>query len=143
MTALAEFSIRVAGMLHDPQGLIYDPPSLESALRIALEEYSLARRAPYTIQGLDGATETSVPGMDEVVVALGAAGHAAAGRSLQRAESFNLNQQVPAELHSWSQNALQCFKELLELIRLADFHNQGMPPWAEQGWALDAWEESS
>jgi hypothetical protein len=140
VASLTTFISRVAGMLHDPAGLIYDSAALESALRTALDQYNRARGQVYTIQDLDGASETSLPAIDEVIIAMGAAGHAAAARSLQRAESFNLNQAVPDTLQSWSRQVLELFAEELDRARLTDFRGQDVPCWAAQGWPLDSWD---
>ncbi|MDD5371280.1 MAG: hypothetical protein PHQ40_19540 [Anaerolineaceae bacterium] len=140
MSMLADFRGWVAGLLQDPAGLIYEADHLDAAVRMALREYGLARGIVETIQGLDGAVATSVTGIEEGVIVLGAAGYAAAGRVARRAEAFSLGQSVPTGLVKWASDRLERFGELLEVIRLGRLRAADAPAWSPTGWRLDEWD---
>jgi hypothetical protein len=140
MSSQADFRAWVAGLLQDPAGLVYEAETLDSAVRMALREYGLVRGSVETIQGLDGAAATSVAGIEEGVIVLGAAGYAAAGRVARRTEAFNLGQSVPQGLAKWSADMLARFSELLEQARLGRLRAETAPAWSPTGWRLDAWD---
>lgn len=143
MASLDELRVWLASLLQDPQALIYDAASLDSSLRMALREYNLACGKASTVQGLDGATDSSLIPEHEGVIVLGAAGFAAGGRVARRAEAFNLGQAVPQGLAAWSADALQRFHALLETIRQGSLQGASTPGWETQGWPVDGWEEQA
>ena len=143
MATLAGLSTRLGRLLDDPSGVIYDAATLEEALRTALGRYNQALGAQATLQGLDGEAETSLPQGDEEILLYGAASFAVGGRCLKRAESFNLDQNVPATLRERGQEMARAFEGYLERRRVAKLHQEGVSPLPEQGWGLDAWEEQA
>jgi hypothetical protein len=140
MSTQADFRGWVAGLLQDPEGLVYEADTLDAAVRMALREFGLVRGILETIEGLDGAAATSVTGIEEGVIVLGAAGYAAAGRVARRTEAFNLGQSVPQGLAKWSAEMLARFSELLEQARLGRLRAETAPAWSPAGWRLDAWD---
>jgi hypothetical protein len=66
-----------------------------------------------TIDGLDSAAGTTVPGADEWLIQLGAAGHAAQMRAISRSETFNLNAEAVKFLRDMAKDYLATFREAL------------------------------
>lgn len=80
----------------------------------------------HQVDGLDAAAGTTVPDADETMLELGAAGHAAQMRALNRVETINMNPDVVKTYRDTAKDYLSRFAELLTiepgaLSYLADF----------------------
>ncbi len=67
------------------------------------------------IDGLDAAAGTTVPDADETLLELGAAGHAALMRALNRVETINMNPDVVKTYRETAADYLSCFAGLLTI----------------------------
>lgn len=154
---LATLLTRVRDLLADSGADLWMDASLTEALRLALGEYNLAARvdapagALAALQGLDGATETSLPAAHESLLVWGAAAWAALGRAVDRAglQDGGAESQV---FKAWGEARLGEFKAMLaalfpgyraalngeaasaalpddEAARLADLRTAANPPW--------------
>jgi hypothetical protein len=121
----------------DAQPVLYlnnvegDEPQLGDELR-------LWYTSSHTIDGLDGAAITTLPGEHEALIAGGAAGHAALGRGVDLIEITSADLYGTGLLLVWAQRKLKDFREALEKIRRAHAR-AGLPYGA--GWKLDKWDE--
>lgn len=70
----------------------------------------------HTLDGLDDATETTFPDRHGALLALGAAGFAAAAREVTVLEQPNLNDWAPRNLHAWADRQLTRFYSRLDEI---------------------------
>jgi hypothetical protein len=64
-----------------------------------------------TINGLDGATATTVHAEDELLIVTGGAGHAAVQRAVGVVEGINVHGYVTLNLHTWGQQRLDEFRD--------------------------------
>ena len=139
-TNLASLQARVATLLVDAAGVNFPAAQLEESLRLALGEYNLRLgpqgQAPVTLDGLDGATGTTLPVQHESMLVVGAAAYAVTGRTVSRAENYDLNQSLPQQLLDWALERLNDFRKMIdgiirdaELARKSELHNAANPPW--------------
>lgn len=137
---LSSIRDKVKAMLQDDANLVFDPATIESCIRFALDEYGLAKGAVQTISGLDGAVTTTVPDLESIIIQIGAAGYAVEGRVVKRSESFNFKQYIPREIRSWGEDRIKDFQRMLERVRTGTFHGANAVPWHNHGWAMDSWD---
>lgn len=137
-TDLTTLDARVRAALGDPQGLIYDAAALEAALLSALSALNTAgatseQPRPYTVAGLDGAAETSLP--DELVELLvrGAAAQAALSRAMGRSEGYSPTLAVPAAQLAWARAEQAAFEAGVDELRRASLQRAAQPPWSLPG----------
>ena len=69
----------------------------------------------HQVDGLDAAAGTTVPDADETMLELGAAGHAAQMRALNRVETINMNPDVVKTYRDTAKDYLSRFAELLTI----------------------------
>ena len=121
----------------DTQPVLYlnsidgDEPQLDDELRLW---YTVR----HTIDGLDSATVTTVPGAHVSLLVAGAAGFAALSRTLDLIEVTSADQYMTGLLGVWSQRKLKEFRAALELVKRSKAR-AGMP--YTQGWKLDKWDD--
>lgn len=106
---------RAAAFLADGTRLIFTTPLLTEALRLALGEYGAAGQAAATLEGLDGAGSSSLAGVHETLIVIGAAGYAAQARALERAEGYQEGGESAA-LKAWGDARLGEFKAMLGFV---------------------------
>ena len=115
-TTLASLTDRVEAMLMDGSNLVFDTGTIAEGIRLAVGEYNLAREidglAAVTLNGLDGASSTTLSTAHDTLIVIGAAGFATNSRSADRAESFELGAEA-AEHLTWSEKQLGVFREML------------------------------
>lgn len=136
---LAQISERVARVLMDPGRLVWAEAVLEEAIRLALGEYNQTLSGAATLQGLDGALQSTLPGEHESLIVLGGAAHAAAICLAGKVEAFP-PAAIREDLASWAKQRREVYLQGLDWIRTQDLHT-GTLPWLRPGWKLDAWEE--
>ena len=102
------------------------------------EEVRLWYSKQQTIQGIDSASTTTLPGDHESVIILGAAGHAAMSRTADLIETANTDLYQVGLLGTWGQRKIREFMGRLKVIRQAGARSG--PAW-RTGWALDKWDE--
>jgi len=108
---------RVRAVVADAGGSLYEVSLLDEGLRRALERLNEAAGAEWTVSGLDGAAETSLPAAEQAWLVVGAAAYAVEARALQRVERFDLNTGVPAALLNWAVRQREEFFAGLEGVR--------------------------
>lgn len=94
--------------------------------------------ARHTIDGLDSATATTIPGQHESLIVLGAAGHAAMSRTIDLIEISGTDLYQVGLLGAWGQRKLKEFMQGLKEIQQAAARSG--PSWGA-GWGLDKWDE--
>lgn len=72
---------------------------------------------PHTLDGLDSATETTLPPADEELIALGAAGYAALEKSRAAVGTVNVSGYTPLHWSEWAERRLAIFHERLIATR--------------------------
>lgn len=140
---LTSMRAKLADVLQDPAGLVFDSAAIDGAIRTALAEYSLAKGTPQTLDGLEGAAATTFPDVEAVVITIGAAGYAVEGRVFKRSESFNFKQYSSPEIRLWADSQLKLFRAYLKQIRAGSFRGAGAAAWPDRGWAMDAWDPNT
>ena len=120
----------------DTQPVLYlnqidgDEPQLDDELRLWYTKR-------HTIDGLDSASETTVPGQHDSLLVAGAAGFAALSRTIDLIEVTSADQYMTGLLGVWAQRKIKEFRTALEVIKRAKSRG-GMP--YSQGWKLDKWD---
>jgi len=90
--------------------------------------------AAHTIEGLDGASSTSLPEICEPALVNGAAGSAYALRAASLVESYGTRAEDAGRLMETSRLFMEHFDQMLKGLKL--LQEFGFPP----GFALDAWD---
>lgn len=88
------------------------------------------------LNGLDGATLTTLPGQDEALVVLGAAGQAALSRALDLMETPSQDLYAVTLLAVWGRTRLKEFNAGLEVRRAASARRGAGVSWGG-GWTVD------
>ena len=116
---LATLIDRVEALVMDSGNRVFDVVTITEGLRLALGEYNLAREtatlAAVTLNGLDGAAATTLGVGHESLLVLGGGGYAASARAVDRAESFELDQES-ASLAGWAGKRLSEFRSMLTIL---------------------------
>jgi len=106
----------VKALLMDSSSVIYDTGTITEGIRSALGEYNTAKEtAPVTLSGLDEELTTTLPGVHDTLLVLGAAGYAATARAVDRAESFTLGSEAE-DLQKWGEARLKEFRGMLGFL---------------------------
>ena len=101
------------------------------------DELRLWYTTSHTIDGLEAATETTIPGEHETLLVSGAAGHAAMARGVDLVEVTSADLYGTGLLLTWAQRKLKEFRDALEKIKCSRAR-AGQP--FSQGWMLDKWD---
>jgi hypothetical protein len=133
----------VRGALMDSSSAIWTDDDLQLAIRNALREMNLALGTAYTVDGLDGAAATSLPGALFGTLEVGAGAYAVSARMVDRAEAYELANES-GSLKGWYELQRSAFEALLskavagaektaELARLAGLRASSSPfaAWAD------------
>jgi hypothetical protein len=131
---LSEYLERVRAFLVDAGEVSYSDESLEEALRQACGDLGRSYGAFVTIEDLDSADATSVELADEDLSGRGAAGYAARMRAVDRADSANLGQNMPANLLDWSKNTLYYFDQRMREVKQRLMQQSTNNPAGEWTW---------
>ncbi|WP_298007925.1 MULTISPECIES: hypothetical protein [Anaerolinea] len=109
---LSDLLNRVRLFLHDSEGARYSQDDLTAAVRMALMEINLVSAQAFTLAGLDGVIETTLPERLHHLLGMGAAGYAATARAAAQAE-WELSPQKELSLTLWSRNVMEDFRRIL------------------------------
>lgn len=140
MSSFEELSARLSRQFLEAPGLVLPAETLSEAFLSALGRLNSFLGRAYTLAGLGGAVETSLP--EELVPALmaGAAAGAADYALRQRLTSFSKALGGTDGLESWATHLSRQFDALLERARSLSLQSEGgLPysawPWVEKpGW---------
>lgn len=138
MTTWTDLRLRLRALLSDPNEVLFSDALLEESARQALAQLDAAAGRPgWTLAGLDGAPETTLPAPEQEIWLVGASAAAVSLRALARAERFDLNESAFAELRSWADRQAGEFAAALEGVRRRYLHTAPEPPYGRAGWPLD------
>lgn len=153
---LATITEQARALLMDGSGTAWDDTTMTAAVRQAAAEYSLAAGEPLLIAGLNGAVTTLEAPYDALIV-WGAAAYAALARSIDKADTFDIegvNEAAAATLRGWGEARLAEYRAMLravypgylmavdpgdhaaEMARRASLRVTSTPPWGQ--WVFDA-----
>lgn len=130
---LDDLQARAALCLGDVTHLIWTPDLLSEAARHALAAYAVVTGAAVTVQGLDGAEQTSLPGEDCELIVQGTAAYAAHLRVAARSEAYALSPQTLPIMAAWARAALDAYGARLESARRRGLNQSEQVPYS-------AWE---
>jgi len=138
MTTWTDLRQRLRALLSDPNGVLFSDALLEEAARRALAALDAAGGGlGWTLAGLNGAVETSLPAPEQEICLAGAGAAAVTLRALARAERFDLNESIGGELAGWAERQQAQFDAALERVRSRCLQSATLPPYGSAGWPLD------
>lgn len=124
----------VALALGDATNLIWSAETLDQAIRAALAEISGAYGTMVTLNGLDGATETTLEEADIQVLVLGATAYALTSRVSDRFEEASPVREDIDALIKHRDKTMAAFQEQLEGVRLRKFQEAEDAPYSAWEW---------
>jgi len=125
---------RVRCHLNDMGGLIWTDGMLEAAVRSALRAISRVYDEDFTLSGLDGALETTLPDEDEHALVTGAVAYALTFRASGRFEDAAQDQNLPSALANWASAHMARFQTLLAQCRRRTHQTSPDPPYSQWEW---------
>jgi hypothetical protein len=125
---------RVRCHLNDTAGLIWTDAMLGTAVRSAILALSQIYEEAFTLEGLDGALETTLPVEDEHALVTGAVAYALTFRASGRFEDASLNQELPTALADWASAHMARFQALLGEIRAREQQRSTEAPYSQWEW---------
>jgi len=123
LTVLTE---RLRVYLVDKGSLVWDDDLLHEAIRQALVDMQVVCPVSLTINGLDGALESTLDTGMETLLVRGAGGYAVEMRTIDRADSYELNQ-TGLEMAEWARKEKGLFWTDLERKRMVYLQNGAAP----------------
>jgi len=125
---------RVRCHLNDMGGLIWTDGMLEAAVRSALRAISRVYDEDFTLSGLDGALESTLPDEDEHALVTGAVAYALTFRASGRFEDAAQDQDLPSALANWASAHMARFQTLLAQSRGRSHQISPDPPYSQWEW---------
>lgn len=125
---------RVRCHLNDTASLIWTDAMLEEAVRSALQALSRVIDESFTLSGLDGAVETTLPEEDEHALVTGAVAYALTFRASGRFEDAALKGDLPAALMDWASAHMARFQAMLAQIKVRSHQESADVPYSEWEW---------
>jgi hypothetical protein len=101
------------------------------------DELRLWYTGSHTIDGLNSATETTIPGEHDSLLVVGATGHAALAHGVDLADTSSADMYATGLILVWAQRQLKTFRDALEKIKRSSAR-AGLP--YGSGWKLDKWD---
>jgi hypothetical protein len=115
---LAEVRAQVSVHLNDTGKLIWTDTLLDSSIRSALQALGRALGEALTLDGLDGAPETTLAEDDQQALVVGAVAHALKLRVTGKFENARTGGAPMGELADWAAKQMERFERLLaDLMR--------------------------
>lgn len=121
------FRQQVSVFLIDPEGNIWDPASLDEAIRLALSDLQRISPIKLSILGLDEATITGLDGGMAELLVKGAAAYALEMRIIDRADMYELNQ-TGLDMSGWVEKVKQRYLLEIEKMRRAYLQKSANAP---------------
>ncbi len=129
---------RVEVLLADSNNKSWSTTTITECMRYALNEINLAAgktsTSAYTINGLDTATETTIPGTDVECLIVGTAFYCAKNRAVDRLEKANLGEGPTTGLDKWANWAESRFTVLLNQVKARALQGSSSAPHSEVDW---------
>ncbi len=133
-TTLATLRDWVELTLGDTTNLIWSAETLDQAVRSALAELSGVYGCALTLNGLDGATETTIEEADVQVLVLGATAYTLANRVSERFEEASPVREDIDALIKHRDKTMAAFEGQLEGVRLRKFQEAEDAPYSPWEW---------
>ncbi len=141
MSALTDLRTRIRTQYLDPQGLVLDDDTLDEGFRSALEEISRIYGTALTLEGLDGATVTTLEPLDLPCLLTGVTAFGLKIILLNRLKGFSTSLTADAELMTAEHHFKERFKTFLEELRMTDLQRSEACPHIGWEWCdLAPWE---
>ena len=131
---LTSAKAQVAEQLSDLTNLVWSSSSLEEALRASLAELSKTYGEILTLNGLDGASSTSLEDIDTQVLILGGVAFAIRFRVMGRFEEVSPEDLQPDEMVKWATITMDKFQTDLTMIQLRRFQQSTDHPHSTWEW---------
>ncbi len=139
---LATARDRVEMYLGDSSNLTYSTDSIEEALRSALAELSIVHGTALTLNGLDTASTTTLPAIDEFALIIGAVAYALQFRNAARLEDAMPQAADPDSLLLSAKEFRSHFDYQLKQIKRRLMQESSDHPHSEWDWDEDySWED--
>jgi hypothetical protein len=133
-TTLATLRDWVELALGDPTNLIWSTATLDGAIRGALAEISGAAGTTLTLNGLDGATETTLEDRDTPLLVVGASAYALATRLSERIEEATPDREDLDDLAKHKDKAMANFQALLAGFKRRNLQESPNTPYTQWLW---------
>ena len=131
---LTSAKAQVAEQLSDLTNLVWSSSSLEEAVRASLAELSKTYGEILTLNGLDGASSTSLEDMDTQVLISGGVAFAIRFRVMGRFEEASPEDLQPDEMVKWATITMDKFQTDLTMIQLRRFQQSTDHPHSIWEW---------
>ena len=131
---LSTIKERVSCHLNDTGGLVWPDALLETAVRSALLALGRILEEPLTLEGLDGAVETTLADDGQHVLITGAVAYALNLRATGRFEDANSRKDLPANLADWATAHMARFQAMLAEVKGRSHQEAGTAPYDQWAW---------
>jgi hypothetical protein len=121
--------------LADLSNLVWSDTALEEALRAALAELANAYGSALSLDGLDGATSTTLEDLDAQVLVTGGAAYAARFRVMGRYEEATPEDRQNEPMAKWAAETMAKFQSDLIRVRVRKFQDSTDCPYSPWDWA--------
>lgn len=125
---------RVSCHLNDTGSLIWSDSMLETAVRSALLALGRVLEESLTLEGLDGAVETSLAEDDQHVLVVGAVAFALTFRASGRFEDARSRTDSPGPLADWATAHMARFQTMLAQVKLRSHQESTAAPYDQWTW---------
>ncbi len=141
MSDLTDICTRIRTQYLDPNKYAVEDDTLEEAVRSALGDISRVYESPHTLEGLDGALETTLPERDIPVLMTGASGYVLTILLQYCFSHYTPSLVDDANLMKAEHHMNARFKTLLTELRMDDFQRSQACPHIDWEWHdLAPWE---
>lgn len=134
---LTEIKARVSVHLNDTGKLIWGDDLLESAIRSALFAIGRVLDTTLSLEGLDGAVETTLAEDHQHVLVIGAVAYGLTLRATGRFDDARAREELPGALTSWASAHMARFQVMLGSVK-AEMHQKAETvPYDKWDWEED------
>jgi len=131
---LTDFKTRVSAHLNDTGKLIWRDPLLESAIRSALQAIGRVLDETLSLEGLDGAVETTLAEDHQHVLVVGAVAYGLTLRATGRFDDARAREDLPDALAAWASAHMARFQIMLGEVRLETYQKAETVPYDQWDW---------
>ncbi len=133
---------RVETYLDDSINLTYTNDAIQEAIRSALADLSIPHGTALTLSGLDTASATTLPALDEFALVIGAVAYALDTRAASQLEDALPQAATPENINLLAKRFRQHFETLLEQIRRRLLQESSDHPHSQLEWdETYSWED--
>jgi hypothetical protein len=131
---LMKITERVSCHLNDTGNLIWSEVMLETAVRSALLALGRVLEESITLEGLDGAVETTLAEDDQHVLVVGAVAYALTFRASGRFEDARGKADLPKTLADWATAHMTRFQTMLAEVKGRSHQESTTAPYDQWVW---------